>query len=100
MIGKHLLEVIASAPASPLLFESLNTLFDVFGPDEHNGLFLQFLGPLKQSSIVSDLKKKVKGIDKRRQRDLRERGEEMVGNLQRFIGYMTEVEKTVGKIGR
>lgn len=96
-IGVFLLTVLAGLPATPAAdaVEALNQIFDIYADKEYecdriywdNG-FQKHLGELQPLA-----KKMAKAIDKRKMGELRERADEAVLNLDRFLRYKKNERK-------
>lgn len=70
--------------------EALNSLFDVYGNEDHDGVFFA-AGLLETArSVSASLGAKLKRDKKRLDPDVRERAREMRENLLRFIEYKEE----------
>jgi hypothetical protein len=91
-IGIFLLTVLSGLPATPAAdaIETLNQLFDIYGDENaacDKAVFWKdgFLKHLED--ITPKVKAMAKGIDKRRFGELRDRADEAVLNLGRFVRY-------------
>jgi hypothetical protein len=90
-IGDAFMDVLAR-PTTPIdvATEILNGIFDIYADEDFvydipvfkNG---NYLGKLK--ALNSTLKSKIKSLDKRKQRDVRERGDAALINLRAFLDY-------------
>ena len=91
MISQFLISLIGSpstVPTEPLL-QALSALIDIYSDETmpydvnfRQGGYLNIL-----TSCVESVRKLVRGIDRKRERDLRRRGEEVRDNLVAFIEY-------------
>lgn len=91
-IGIFLITVLSGVPATPAAdaIEALNQLFDMYGDESYacdRAVFYRhnFLKHLEE--LVPKVKAMAKGIDKRQSGELRERADEVLLNLNRFLGY-------------
>lgn len=90
-IGIFLLTIVSSTPQSPPadVVEALGQLFDIYADEdaENDQIFweLKFLDHLEE--VQPKIKAMVKSLDKRKVPELRNRADEAVLNLGRFIQY-------------
>ncbi|KAJ3043927.1 hypothetical protein HDV00_003967 [Rhizophlyctis rosea] len=89
-IGVFLIVLLSSTTSAEVVAEALNALFDIYADaafDYNAPVFVQggFLAKLKE--LYPGLRGKVKALDKRRHRDVRERADEALTNLRAFIQY-------------
>ena len=91
MISQFLVSLVAqpaAVPTEPLL-QAASALIDIYSDETvpydvvfREGGYLQAL-----TAAVEPVRKLVRGIDRKRERDLRRRGEEVRDNLVAFIQY-------------
>jgi len=91
-IGIFLLTVLAGLPTTPAAdaVEALNQLFDIYADKEYDCDEAVFWKDdfYKHLEAIKPLAKKMaKGIDKRKETELRDRADEVVLNLDRFMKY-------------
>lgn len=91
-IGVFLLTVLSGLPATPAAdaIEALNQIFDIYGDENaacDKAVFWKddFLKHLEE--LTPKVKTMVKGIDKRQFAELRDRADEAILNLRRFVSY-------------
>ncbi|RKO89752.1 hypothetical protein BDK51DRAFT_33195, partial [Blyttiomyces helicus] len=95
-IGVFLVNLLETTSSVEIISEALNALYDVYADaafDYDLPVFVQggFLAKLKE--LLPPIKAKIKGLDKRRARAVRERGEEALLNLRAFIQYKEKERK-------
>ncbi|KAJ3050935.1 hypothetical protein HK097_008090 [Rhizophlyctis rosea] len=95
-IGVFLVVLLSSTKSVEIIAEALNALFDIYGDaafDYDLPVFVQggFLEKLK--GLFPDLRVKVKALDKRKNRDVRESADEALLNLRAFIQYKEKERK-------
>ena len=91
IISQFLISLVgapSTVPTEPLL-QALSALIDIFSDETlpydvnfRQGNYLNVL-----ASCVESVRRLVRGIDRKRERDLRRRGEEVRDNLVAFIEY-------------
>ncbi|KAK6098952.1 hypothetical protein MT418_000424 [Batrachochytrium dendrobatidis] len=96
IIGRSFIAQLATSDAPEVLCEILNGIYDIYGDatfDYDMPVFVQggFLAQLEK--LHPTLRSKFKSIDKRKQRDVRERADEMILNLRAFIQYKASERK-------
>lgn len=91
MISQFLIALVgapSAVPTEPLL-QALSALIDIYSDETvpYDANFRQggYLGAL--TACVEPVRRLVRGIDRKRERDLRRRGEEVRDNLVAFIEY-------------
>lgn len=91
-IGVFMLTVLSSLPATPAAdaIEALNQIFDIYGDENaacDKAVFWKddFLKHLEE--VTPKVKAMVKSIDKRQFAELRDRADEAILNLRRFVSY-------------
>ena len=99
-IGAFLLAVINNLPQTPPedAIEALNQMFDVYADKEFDyddAVFVKDRLLACLQAMQPMVQKMAKGIDKRKDPDLRGRADEAVVNLKRFVKYKTEESKVV-----
>lgn len=96
-IGVFIMTLLNDKTTKPsVIVEALNLLFDVYSDAEFDydlPVFVQgsFLNNLKQ--LFSSVRSMVKSIDRRKNFDLRMRGDEALDNLNAFIKYKRDERK-------
>jgi hypothetical protein len=91
-VGVFLLTILSGLPASPAadVVEALNQLFDIYGEESYacdrevfwRDNFLKHLDEIRPK-----VKAMTKAIDKRQSGELRDRADEALLNLDRFLRY-------------
>jgi hypothetical protein len=91
-IGVFLLTILSGLPETPAAdaIEALNQIFDIYGDENaacDKAVFWKdgFLKHLEE--VTPKIKNMVKGIDKRQFAELRDRADEVIINLRRFVSY-------------
>ncbi|KAI0216664.1 hypothetical protein L0F63_005725 [Massospora cicadina] len=94
VVGDFLMQIVGqlSSPTQPgpeLVFAALNAIYDIYGDASHDydvvfigGGYLDTL-----EAAIPRLNKLVRGIDRRKDLDLREHGDETLINLRAFVKY-------------
>ncbi|KAH6574956.1 hypothetical protein BASA62_002216 [Batrachochytrium salamandrivorans] len=95
-IGRAFIAQLATSDTPEVLCEILNGIYDIYGDaayDYDQPVFVQgeFLGQLQK--LYPILRAQFKKVDKRRQRDVRDRADEMILNLHAFIQYKGSEKK-------
>lgn len=97
-ISQHLVQRLTSTSPSPsaeMLVSLLNAVIDIYSDEtrSYDSVFVEkgYLQVL--SGIVGKVRAEVKKIDKRRERNLRTRGDEVYENLVAFIKYRRSLQK-------
>jgi hypothetical protein len=89
-IGTYLIQTLKDGSSAEVFSESLNAIYDIYADEAFDydlPVFVQggFLNALKE--VYPALRNKVKGVDKRRMKAVRERADEAMHNLKLFIQY-------------
>lgn len=97
-ISQHLVQRLTSTspfPSAEMLVSLLNAVIDIYSDEtrSYDSVFVEkgYLQVL--SGIVGKVRAEVKKIDKRRERNLRTRGDEVYENLVAFIKYRRSLQK-------
>lgn len=97
-ITQNLIQRLTSTsptPSAEMLVSLLNAIIDIYSDETRsfNSVFVEndYLQVL--SGIVGKVRAEVKKIDKRRERNLRVRGDEVYENLVAFIKYRRSLQK-------
>jgi len=90
IIGDFLIVIPSSCKNMEIVCEALNAIYDAYGDkayDYDGPVFVNggYLGKLKQSYPV--IQRGTKAIDRRKKRDLRDRADEALYNLNAFLKY-------------
>lgn len=95
-IAQNLIQrLTTTSPSAEMLISLLNAIIDIYSDEtrSYDSVFVEngYLQVL--SGIVGKVRAEVKKIDKRRERDLRVRGDEVYENLVAFIKYRRSLQK-------
>lgn len=95
-IAQNLIQrLTTTSPSAEMLISLLNAIIDIYFDEtrSYDSVFVEngYLQVL--SGIVGKVRAEVKKIDKRRERDLRVRGDEVYENLVAFIKYRRSLQK-------
>ncbi|KAE8540620.1 hypothetical protein D1P53_002984 [Cryptococcus gattii VGV] len=97
-ISQHLVQRLTSTSPSPsaeMLVSLLNAVIDIYSDEtrSYDSVFVENCYLQVLSGIVGKVRAEVKKIDKRRERNLRTRGDEVYENLVAFIKYRRSLQK-------
>ncbi|KIR57936.1 hypothetical protein I314_06198 [Cryptococcus bacillisporus CA1873] len=97
-ISQHLVQGLTSTSPSPsaeMLVSLLNAVIDIYSDEtrSYDSVFVENCYLQVLSGIVGKVRAEVKKIDKRRERNLRTRGDEVYENLVAFIKYRRSLQK-------
>lgn len=96
-ISQHLVQRLTSTSPSPsaeMLVSLLNAVIDIYSDEtrSYDSVFVENCYLQVLSGIVGKVRAEVKKIDKRRERNLRTRGDEVYENLVAFIKYRRSLQ--------
>ncbi|KIR31946.1 hypothetical protein I352_05575 [Cryptococcus deuterogattii MMRL2647] len=97
-ISQHLIQRLTSTsppPSAEMLVSLLNAVIDIYSDEirSYNSVFVENCYLQILSGIVGKVRAEVKKIDKRKERNLRTRGDEVYENLVAFIKYRRSLQK-------
>ncbi|KAF9927084.1 hypothetical protein FBU30_003508 [Linnemannia zychae] len=90
VIGEFLINVLKSKPSVDVCVEALNAIYDIYADAEFDyDLPVYVQGNFNQElkGMIKMIKFMVRNVDRRRERDLRNRADEAVMNLVEFVKY-------------
>lgn len=96
-ISQHLVQRLTSkspSPSAEMLVSLLNAVIDIYSDEtrSYDSVFVENCYLQVLSGIVGKVRAEVKKIDKRRERNLRTRGDEVYENLVAFIKYRRSLQ--------
>ncbi|KAF9169583.1 hypothetical protein BGX21_010536 [Mortierella sp. AD011] len=96
VIGEFLINLLKNNPSTEACVEALNGIYDIYADAEFDyDLPVYVQGNFNQElqGMVKMVRFKVRNVDRRKNRDLRDRGDEAVLNLTAFIKYKEKERK-------
>ncbi|KAG0245643.1 armadillo-type protein [Mortierella sp. GBAus27b] len=96
VIGEFLINILKNKPTADACVEALNAIYDVYADGEFDydlPVFVQGNFNQELKGMVKAVRFMVRNIDRRRNKDLRNRGDEALMNLTEFIKYKDSERK-------
>ncbi|KAG0000924.1 hypothetical protein BGZ80_006263 [Entomortierella chlamydospora] len=96
VIGEFLINLLKNNPSTEACVEALNGIYDIYADAEFDyDLPVYVQGNFNQElqGMVKMVRFKVRNVDRRKNKDLRDRGDEAVLNLTAFIKYKEKERK-------
>ncbi|ORZ26498.1 armadillo-type protein [Lobosporangium transversale] len=96
VIGEFLISLLKNKPSPEACIEALNAIYDIYADAEFDydlPVFVQGNFNQELKGLIKMVRFMVRNIDRRKDRDLRNRGDEAVLNLVEFVKYKEKERK-------